>query len=107
MEVYKASLFQKSQKLEKIFLLDDSNRLIDDENTIAEILNDYFENVTSTVNLKASESCHTHSSETNLQNHFSVRILQNHTLLVNLSHLEKWVLISFIAPSVNSIRTKL
>ena len=60
-------------------MLDDSNRLIDDENTIAEIFNDYFVNVTSTLNLKASESCHTHSSETNFQNHLSVRrIAESH-----------------------------
>ena len=70
---------KKSQNLEKIFLLEDSNKLIDDENTIAEIFNDYFVNVTSTLNLKASEPCHTHSTETNLQNYLSVRrIAESH-----------------------------
>jgi len=44
-------------------LLDNSNKLTDDETTVAEIFNDYFVNVASKLDIETSDSCHTQITE--------------------------------------------
>ena len=70
---------KKVQHHEKIFLLDDSNELIDDEATIAETFNDYFVNIASYLGLKTSESSLPEDPEVDPhENHPSIlRILES------------------------------
>ena len=73
---------KKVQHHEKIFLLDDSkksNKLIDDEATIAQIFNDYFVNIASYLGLKTSESSFPDNYESDpLENHPSIlRIIES------------------------------
>lgn len=67
---------KKSQNLEKIFLLDNSNKLIEDETTIAEIFNDYFVNIASKLDVETPECCHTLNTENGsdlFRNHLSIK----------------------------------
>ena len=54
-------------------MLDDSNKLIDNEATIAKIFNDYFVNIASILGLKPSEACQDQNSSDTLVNHPSVK----------------------------------
>ena len=48
---------KKSQSCEKVFLQDDSKNLTENEIDIAGIFNDYFVNVTKSLNIETSETC--------------------------------------------------
>ena len=64
---------KKTQNHEKIFLLDVSNKLIDNEATIAKIFNDYFVNIASILGLNSSEACQAQNGSDTLLNHPSVK----------------------------------